>query len=461
MTQPANRMDLKRESAIALPKASTLRMSDTDRVHFRPVQYLGNKQRSLDHIREALDELLPKPGRVTDLFTGTSVVAQSLAGLGHIVTAVDVQRYACVMATALLGVGRATTQKLCCEDIIQQARQRQERSSGEWMRWQRKEAVALHAGDADALRSVYEKIPLGWRTPTSEAYSLLASPDGGSAFGVAPLLTTIYSGTYFGVEQALQLDAIREVIEERRISAMDTEWQQAAALTALMSAASAAVHSAGKHFAQPLTDGLLRRSDFHNRRLLSDRNVDVFGIFGSAGAAINSASARASNQHVAVQATAEDFLTRPGANQNVYYLDPPYTAQQYSRFYHVLDVICDYRFPQLIVGGEVTRGLYPSVRFKSAFSSKRRAPLAFQFMLEKIASNGADAVISYSNSAANSRGNARMVTLDQLIKVCVESYGTQGVQVSKTIFKYRQFNSSSLSNDDRDDPEVLIVCKKR
>jgi hypothetical protein len=49
---------------------------------FRPIQYLGNKLRTLPDILNASENLIGKSGTVVDLFTGTTVVAQGFARRG-------------------------------------------------------------------------------------------------------------------------------------------------------------------------------------------------------------------------------------------------------------------------------------------------------------------------------------------------------------------------------------------
>ena len=53
---------------------------------------------------------------------------------------------------------------------------------------------------------------------------------------------------------------------------------------------------------------------------------------------------------------------------SVIYVDPPYTKDHYSRFYHVYEELYLYRFPS--VSGV---GIYPNARFASRFSIKSQA----------------------------------------------------------------------------------------
>lgn len=428
---------------------------------FRPIQYLGNKLRALPEILDAAASLIGRQGRVADLFTGTTVVAQAFAGCGYEVSAIDTQRYAVIFAKAMLGIGRQKRESCsfaALSAIGITAPNTSFRHS--WAPYLDREAEALVGANATSLAAINSELPLMWRVPNHQFRAEVEAQQGRSALGDLPLVTSIYAGSYFGVRQALVLDELRQNVELARSAGRLSEWQFSAALTAIMSAASAAAHTAGKHFAQPLNAGGSRNERFLVGRLLQDRRVDIEREFAAACNAINNQAVPADGGHKTWCGPAESFVSS-GDVADLYYLDPPYTAQQYSRFYHVLETICTYEYPQLFENGAVTTGLYPSSRYKSAFSSKRKAPSAFQTITKRAKISGAALAISYSQSAADSRGNARMISLEQLLEVCAAEYGRANVDYFQLSHRYRQFNSSSASNARRDDPEILITCKPR
>lgn len=73
------------------------------------------------------------------------------------------------------------------------------------------------------------------------------------------------------------------------------------------------------------------------------------------------------------------------------YIDPPYTGEQYSRFYHVLETICKYDNPKLEF-----KGLYRTDRFTSNFSLKTKAFDEFEKLFSALASKNKKIVLSYS-----------------------------------------------------------------
>ena len=76
---------------------------------------------------------------------------------------------------------------------------------------------------------------------------------------------------------------------------------------------------------------------------------------------------------------------------NLVYIDPPYTGEQYSRFYHVLETICKYDNPELEF-----KGLYRTDRFTSPFSLRTKAFDEFDKLFSSLASKGKKIVLSYS-----------------------------------------------------------------
>lgn len=428
---------------------------------YRPVQYLGNKLRSIPEIIIEAEGLRGSNSVVYDLFSGTSVVSQAFAHLGCKVVAVDSQLSCQTMAAALLGIGRED--EGLDLNLVQKIEERAKSYALEipWKSAIQEEDAAINASDASWLHRIYaKKVPTIWK-PTGDfgPLSLLASNRGGQAAGVAPLFALTLAGSYFGIRQALAIDSLRwaigELVEQHQI----TSWQAATLLTALMTSMSEAVYSAGKHFAQPLTAGVAREGKFRKQRMLKDRGIDIYKEFSKAALIIGESARSGAEGHVALAKPAEDILHFGKHNPKLVYADPPYTAQQYSRFYHALETLVSYEIPNFDASLVITSGLYPQVRYKSAFSSKRNAPAAFRKLISGTASMGSDLFLSYSMSHSGSDGNDRMISLEQLLEICKHHYARASVEVIELNHAYRQFNSNSHSNVGRNDPEILIVCR--
>jgi len=426
------------------------------------VQFLGSKLRVIDEVREACIRGIHQSNRVWDAFSGSSVVAQSVAGASYPVLATDALAASVVFARALLGVDRIPGRDPIELAPLVLARADDLVFGTEWEETLEIERRAIGSGDAETLATLSQSLPQRWRRAgaTGAQQRLFDDTDTASKAGVAlsrGLLSTTYAGTYFGVTQAVRLEAIRAAVDSLERECLLDRWEAAVVLTALSFAASRAVYSAGKHFAQPLR---ISSTGFHGQRLLSDRAVDIDEVFEIGVANIAGSARPIGEHHLAELAEAQkvDGGRLSAMGVGTVYADPPYTAQQYSRFYHLLDVLVDGTPAALQVRAEqVTSGLYPAERYSSPFCSRTRAAGAFSALSRNARDANARLVISYSVSARKSTGNARSIGLEQLLEVIRAEYGHRNVVVQELDLRYRQFNSSGLSSPTRDDMEVLIV----
>lgn len=184
---------------------------------FRPVQYLGSKLRVVDAITSIARDIVPSGSSVTDLFAGSSIVAQGLAHAGFRVTAIDTQTYSAVFCRAMLGVQRAPNETIDAAPVLAAAALARRSIGNGWHAWQEREDFTIAARDGAELRTLDEELPLAWRLGR-----FVADQD-------APL-TSFYAGSYFGVRQALDLDMIRAAIATSPDLAPGS-WRHAAALT--------------------------------------------------------------------------------------------------------------------------------------------------------------------------------------------------------------------------------------
>lgn len=431
---------------------------------WRPIQYLGNKLRVLDAVRDACVLGLNPEDRVWDAFSGSSVVAQSLAASGHRVYATDALSMSTVLARSLLGVDRRDDRSLAPigDEVITRANILH---VAIWSDAIGAERSAIAAKDSMLLTQLGLSLPQRWRRDNATAEQLEGFgrvEHAADRCSPSPndLLASTYAGTYFGIGQAVRLDALRAAIAELKNEDVIDDWQHSCMLTALMSAASRCVHSAGKHFAQPLK---LSTSSFHRRRLLSDRALSVDKAFATALFEIDQAARPPGEGHIVEQTEAEQIDSSQLRDLQIrsVYADPPYTAQQYSRFYHILEVLVSgvpARLQQR--GSTVTTGLYPTERHRSRFCSRVQAPSAFTELAEQARDADARLVVSYSVSDSASTGNVRSIEFDALVDLLRKVYGQGEVQTQQLGIKYRQFNSGGRSLPTRNDPEVLIIAGK-
>lgn len=425
----------------------------------RPVQFLGAKSRSLPILLDVLSEALPPGAAVADLFSGSSLVAQGLARHGYVVSAYDALEHCSHFSRALLGVD--------CEEGAEMPRLElpsEERAEGPWEPWLELERKALQREDGQELVELSQSLPQIWRPEGASSglvnlFSRLTPGVGGAG----DLVAAHYAGTYFGLRQAREIDLIREAIAAAVEAGEVDSWQESLLITSLLSAASDCVFSAGKHYAQPHRIREGKDLAFIRGRILEDRRKDLRALFAARLKWLFEGALPAAG-HSAERRALEDLVAEPAKLNGIeaIYADPPYTAQQYSRFYHVPEVISEYRVPTLQrIDGAVTRGLYPEPdeRHHSRFCWRREAPAAFADLCELAAGRDALLCLSYSFTRSGETGNRRSIDLPQLRQILDGSF--TDVIEREIPLEYRQFNAGGSSVAGRSDGEILIVAKNR
>lgn len=433
---------------------------------FRPIQYLGSKLRSLDTIVQAVNNIQLDSRYILDLFAGTTVVSQALAINQNNVIANDSLAFCKEFGLALLGVGKPDIFDEIHEiEYIEQYFNSHNEINSLFEPWIKLEKEALETKDFQNLKVVSEKLPQLWRASNASSRILTFFHSlKESTFGpVKPVVSTIYAGTYFGITQAIEIDLIRSAIEQLSLEKKIDRWKRAALLTALLSSVSECVSSAGKHFAQPFIHEGKTNSLNMKKRFIADRTLEVFAIFREKIKTIKEVANKTSNNHFALHSTMESLIQLekklPDKKIGLIYADPPYTAQQYSRFYHIPETIVMNKIPNLLAqNGKPTRGLYPADRYKSRFCSKRQAPEAFRDLIRFAKLYGASLLISYSGSKSGFTGNERSIGLDSLIDTCKTFANPRDLKIIELNHEYRQLNKISSSIVERSDAEYLIFC---
>ena len=347
------------------------------------IWYMGAKTRLLAELDAAIGPLLKsrRGGRapvLVDLFAGTGVVGAHFADRARIVAA-DAQRYAATLARSLLVPAPADEAGL--ERILADTARRRKRIARRFAPQIAAERGFLEAEapDLDRYRTFIER-DVASHDPAREA------PDG--------LCAAYYRNIYFGAAQAATLDALRLAIDDA------PEPARTAYLAALLFAASRAT-SGTSHFAQPR--GLSKPSEL--AAMLGRRRIDILDLFAARvrWLARVGAAAKHAGPNEAHAEPYERALARlePGA-VDVVYADPPYTSDNYSRFYHVLEVLVTYDAPPLARNGkgELLRGRYPEIerRFQSAFTSPETVEREFRRVTGLAADRGAAMVWSYART---------------------------------------------------------------
>lgn len=258
------------------------------------------------------------------------------------------------------------------------------------------------------------------------------------------LFTSFYACTYISLTQALEIDSLRYAFDtlkkNKSISNEKYEWF----LISLGQALSKCSTSTG-HFAQYLT-----LKDSNHKKFIMQRQKSIWQewiIAIESLTPINSKQWRSNNIAFRQDAnqllqTLKNSLIKP----SIIYADPPYTADQYSRYYHLYETMILYDYPDLSA-----KARYRSDRFQSPFSLKSQVDSAMETLIAQTAELGSTFILSYPENGLipNARSNI-LVMLQKYFKtaeVAIEvphkhssfgaSKGQQSYDVNELIFYAR------------------------
>jgi adenine-specific DNA-methyltransferase len=326
-------------------------------------------------------------GTMLDAFSGMCSVGEAVGDSRQIWNN-DIQVFASKVAKALFASREAPLSPLTCGDV------HFERFSAHRDLLKKYFENSL-AAEGDLLMSP------SFATFESKLAKLgrtLASDIAGCRARSAHLFATTYSGTFFGVRQSIEADAIVSALNaarnERRITTDNARWGTVALGRSLLKIANSTGHFA--QYLKPKTANFRRYIALRKRSLWAEWLSSIAAISPVGDAAWRKLN-KAFNQD---SLSLIPRLAKSKAEVSVIYADPPYTDDQYSRFYHVLETLCLYDYPT-VTGA----GLYRPGRFQTPFSIKSRASEALNKLIEASARTGADLVLSYPSDGLASQAS--------------------------------------------------------
>lgn len=205
------------------------------------------------------------------------------------------------------------------------------------------------------------------------------------------LFTRQYSGTYFGLAQCVEIDSIRcgidAVVPEGEV---DHAWLRRRLLVALGVAMSRCSNSTG-HFAQYLTC-----REENAQRVKNQRRRSIYDLWLQIARKLEpSVPADTANRNEVFRKDAIELLGELGGKEQslIVYADPPYTSDQYSRYYHLLDTMVAYDHPEIGF-----KGRYRSNRFVSGWSKSSEVDEQFNSMIKICSDAGFPLIISYPDN---------------------------------------------------------------
>ncbi len=226
-----------------------------------------------------------------------------------------------------------------------------------------------------------------------------------------------YANTYFSKKQCSEIDSIRYAIEMIK----DDTKVYYNYLFALMISMCLAQSTTG-HFAQYL--------DKNHYRVKPLRKISIIETFYKICSEISD-KVISKYKNKVYNLPYEELLDKiKNVKVNTFYLDPPYTHDQYSRFYHILETVCKYDNPKLNF-----KAKYRSDRFMSPFCYTDKVINEFQNIIDYCSRKNANLVMSYSN-----KGVAKV---NDIVEIAKNYY--KNVELKEISYKHSSQGKGSIN----------------
>lgn len=372
------------------------------------IKYMGSKTEVLDLIEAGYNYLRKDYDYVCDLFAGSATLSGALRGKIRVVSN-DIQTYSAVLTRAYLN-NYDWDSYPSIEEISQAAEDRARR---------------IFKKNADLYkRFSYDKnIELDEFKIMEDAERQLIKSNDWKTYGEYYLFTKNYSGTYWSYQQCVLIDSYRAVIDEYK----NKPELYSLLLTCLMYAMAYNSQSTG-HYAQYRIP--------ENKKSMEDiliyRRKSITSFFKNKYIEFQKYASEPTIYDYTVSAVRDEECLKKLRPHGLVYADPPYCFVHYSRFYHILETLVKYDYPEVKY-----KGRYHTDRYQSEYCIKTEVVDAFTRMFSNIKKLKLDLLLSYSNSKTNTIEADDIIRL--LKKIFNGSDELQDVNVKK---KYEDFYNS-------------------
>jgi len=372
----------------------------------RSAHYMGSKRQLCGFLIEAISSVLPDSGAIVDLMCGSGVVAGAFSRVWD-TFASDAQIFSRTLAVVHGGGFDREKANDLISRLLPFARQH-------FDDLQLQVSTELEIEDDlfcreinDSLRTEYHKFITDFPTltkggqaetwnPVDEVFHRRIDP---SKYPFC-LFTAYFSNIYFGLRQCVEIDSLRFAIEQ-----IEDQFEKNWALGALVATLSALGTTYSGHFAQPVSMDIENASYSKLSSIISKRSFSITHEFTVRLLNLSDNSQNAINPIEVVPGPWELSLSTLSetlhGRQVLVYLDAPYTRDEYSRYYHVLETLVHYNYPSCTGKGLTPM---PGERFRSDFFTKNQGKLVNTLtnVITNILNKGWMCAWSYSDSGAAS-----------------------------------------------------------
>lgn len=410
------------------------------------LNYQGNKTKLLSFIDENISPLLSKDKALLDIFSGGASVS-AFFSKRHIVMSNDLEPYAYHIANSIICSNRF-------KDFDKAFFTKFERDfSTNYYFIKEKIGNLIDEEEKSLARderlcSFYESVPTLWNNMFSPILNQKITNETVLKRGFRYcLFTLLYSSNYFGVKQAAQIDSIICAIESS-----NDDYNKSLLYSSLFYSMNKCVFSKDGHMAQPLNISK------NLSRCVRCRSKSIIDIFYESLRAHQSSKLYSKNNK-AFNLEFEELLRKINPSEICcIYADPPYTDMQYSRYYHLLNIACEYEFAYPTMKGEThSSGLYLNNRRQSGISVRSTFLEKMKKLCVFARTNGINLVISFGYPGKDSEEkNDRYLCSITDLKLMAESvFGVKNV----TLIGQNYEHANQRNSKQKKVIEYLVVCR--
>lgn len=406
---------------------------------FTILNYQGSKKKLIDFIHNNTIDYIDEQRAILDIFSGSCSVGYSFKH-NYKVFANDSEQYSSIIAKALLCKALTINQEELTYEIDKLFYINNSKlllCLGDYLE---KESNFLENNETIKLIDLYSHYPTIWNSKKSSHSEEIYN-----------LFSTYYAGSYFGIKQAFDIDSIRYAIEF--FSSNDE--LKSVLLSCLFFAMKECVFSKDGHMAQPLNQ------ENNISRLYSRRYKSITEMFYKKLSEFYSNSfVNVDNGNAVFNLDFEDILKSKKVQNEVgfIYADPPYTDMQYSRYYHLLNVVSKYNYPvPTITKNGFTKGLYTEERFQSKLSQKHNCLITFSKLIDFAKTYNKNLAISFAfpKDPLLQKTDRYVMSIEEIISACEIKYGNKNVIVKSTDYSH----SNNRNTQAKKVLEYLVLCK--
>lgn len=366
------------------------------------VKYMGSKTDVLDLIEKGINYLDKDYKYVCDLFAGSATLSAALRNKVNVISN-DIQQYSAVFSRTYLS-NYDWDDYPDIEEVCDKAKTRVKRFNQFFYEF------------ADQF-SYDREFTLDELNELENKQRDLINFEKWNEFDNYYLFVKNYSGTYWSYDQCVWIDSYRAVIDEYK----ENDSYYNLLLTCLIYAMAYNSQSTG-HYAQYRVPD----NDSSKEDILIYRRKSITDFFVRKYEDLKEFLQEQNNFAFETMSKKDTECLTNIPEGTLVYADPPYCFVHYSRFYHILETLVRYDYPEVKY-----KGRYRTDRYQSDYCIKTEVTDAFREMFRGTRDKHSDLILSYTNSETNT------ILFEDLLRAFCEEFNEGFIddQILKTGLK--------------------------